>query len=243
VQQARTSPRVYRLRMSRDWISRKGPKRKRHTTLVFVLRNPSVVEFVVVRVSPDCRRIGRFRVVGRRGVNRVRLGPRVGRHSLRPGTYRLVARAVPGGRTVVDTRLVVVRRPNRAEIAAARSADTCTSAEMSAQSGQDAAPGGGSGAGGPTGAKAAVPAKAKPARHQGVLGAKFARKAVEAVRHVPLWLYALLALAIVLLAAAALPLRAAPTRGAASTLARHRGVLALAGAVTLVAVMVTYVLL
>ena len=245
MQQARTSPRVYRLRMSRDWISRKGPSRKRHTTLVFVLRNPSVVEFVVVRVSPDCRRIGRFRVVGRQGVNRVRLGPRVGRHSLRPGTYRLVARAVPGGRTVVNARLVVVRRPNRDEIAAARGADTCTPAALSEQSGQATAAAGGSGsrAGGPTGSKAAVPAKAKPARHQGVLGAKFARKAVEAVRHVPLWLYALLALAIVLLAAAALPLRAAPTRGAASTLARHRGVLALAGAVTLVAVMVTYVLL
>ena len=59
----------------------------------------------------------------------------------------------------------------------------------------------------------------------------------------PVWLYALLALAIVLLAAAALPLRAAPSTGTASVLARHRGVLALAGAAMLVAVMVAYVLL
>ena len=46
-----------------------------------------------------------------------------------------------------------------------------------------------------------------------------------------------------LLAAAALPLRAAPSTGTASVLARHRGVLALAGAGTLIVVMAAYVLL
>jgi hypothetical protein len=236
---------VYRLRTSRDWIAKRGPKRQRHTTLVFVLRNPSLVRFDVVQVSPDCRRFAHFRVVGHRGVNRVRLGPRVGRHTLRPGTYKLIARAVPGGRTVVDTRLVVVRTANRDQIEQARGADTCPKAARS--SGQSTAAGASSSTAGPTGSgfsKTAAAEKSQPARqHQGVLGAKFARKAVEAARSVPLWLYLLLVLAIALLAAAALPLRAAPTTGAASALARHRGVLAVAGAATLVAVMVTYVLL
>jgi hypothetical protein len=229
--------------LSRDWISKRGPKRRRHTTIVFRLRNPSLVRFIVVQVSPGCRRVARFRVVGHRGVNRVRLGPRVGKHSLRPGTYRLIARAIPGGRTVVDTRLVVVRHANRDEIEAARAADTCTPAARLAATGSARAFGTSGKDSGPTGSTTANAAKPKPARHQGVLGTKFVRKAAEAASHVPLWLYLLLGLAIVLLAAAALPLRAAPTRGAASTLARHRGVLALAGAVTLVAVMVTYVLL
>ena len=239
---------VYRLRTSRDWIARRGPKRQRHTTLVFVLRNPSLVRFVVVQISPDCRRFAHFRVVGHRGVNRVRLGPRVGRHTLRPGTYKLVARAVPGGRTVVDTRLVVVRTANPAQIEHAREEDTCPTAAGSSTGsaglGAAGSSGGGQAISAPGSSKsAAAAARSKPARHQGVLAAKFARKAVDAARSVPLWLYALLILAIALLAAAALPLRAASTTGAASALARHRGVLAVAGAATLVAVMVAYVLL
>jgi len=240
---------VYRLRTSRDWIAKRGPKRQRHTTLVFVLRNPSLVRFVVVQISPDCRRFAHFRVVGHRGVNRVQLGPRIGRHTLRPGTYKLVARAVPGGRTVVDTRLVVVRTANRAQIEHARGEDTCPTAAGSSAGSAGLGASGSSGARGQavsapgTSKTATAAATSKPARHQGVLGARFARKAVKAASSVPLWLYALLLLAIVLLAVAALPLRAAPSTGTASVLARHRGVLALAGAAMLVAVMVVYVLL
>ncbi|HEY7148310.1 MAG TPA: hypothetical protein VH420_02590, partial [Gaiellaceae bacterium] len=167
---------------------------------------------------------------------------RVGRHSLRPGTYRLIARAVPGGRKVVDTRLVVVRRANRDAIEAARGADTCAPAASSS----DTAAAGSTGTG--TSAKPGTPAaanaaKPKPSRHRGVLGARFARKAAEAASRVPVWLYLLLALAIGLLAAASLPLRAAPGNRTASVLARHRGALAIAGAATLVGVMVAYVLL
>ena len=208
-----------------------------------MLRNPSLVEFVVVEVSPDCRRVARFRVVGHRGVNRVRLGPRVGRHTLRPGTYKLLARAVPGGRTVVDTRLVVVQTVDREQIREARRADTCAPASRSSARAAAAVAGSSSTAGPAGSSKTAAAAKPRPARHQGVLGAKFARKAVEAARTVPLWLYALLLLAIALLAAAALPLRPSSTSGTASALARHRGTIALAGAATLVAVTVAYVLL
>ena len=107
--------RVYRLRLARDWISRSGPHRHRRTTLVFVLRRPALVEFVVVQVSPACRRIGTFRVRGHRGVNRVRLGGRVAHHLLGPGTYRIVARRGLGGK-VVDTQLVVVQNAKRANL-------------------------------------------------------------------------------------------------------------------------------
>jgi hypothetical protein len=237
--------------MSRDWISKRGPKRHRHTTITFVLLHPSLVRFVVVEISPFCRRVAHFRVVGRQGVNTVRLGSRIGRHSLRPGTYKLVARSIPGGRRVVDTRLVVVRRASQDRIAAARGANTCATSSAAAAASSagvagSASSGSGSSSGssgGPsTGSKTETHAKSKPPRHRGVLGARFAQKAVNAASHVPLWLYALLVLAIILLAAAALPLRAAPD-GAASALARHRGALALAGAATLVVVTVMYVLL
>jgi hypothetical protein len=209
-----------------------------------VLRKPSLVEFVVVEVSPDCRRVARFLVVGHRGVNRVRLGPRVGHHTLRPGTYKLLARAVPGGRTVVDTRLVVVQTVDREQIREARRADTCAPAShSSARAGASGGSGSSSAAAPADSSKTPAAAKPKPARHQGVLGAKFARKAVEAARTVPLWLDGLLLLSIALLAAAALPLRPSSTSGTASALDRHRGTIALAGAATLVAVTVAYVLL
>ena len=205
--------------------------------MIFVLRNPSLVQFVVVEISPDCRRVARFRVEGHRGVNRVRLGPRVGRHSLRPGTYRLVARAVPGGRQVVDTRLVVVRRANRAQIEAARGADTCVSASGGATDGAAGLTGSRS-TSGPTGSKTASASgsKEKPARHQGVLGAKFTRKAVEAASHVPLWLFALVGLAIVLLAAGAFLPKVGPAGLAASL------VFGLTGAMVLLVAMVAYII-
>jgi hypothetical protein len=203
--------RVYRLRLARDWISRSGPNKQRRTTLVFVLRRRTVVELVVIRVAPNCRRIGRFRVQGHRGVNRVRLGSRVGRHSLSPGTYRIVARTLPGGRTISDTRLVVVERASRGEIRAARGADACPRAAASGSVS--------TATGTPAGSRpgAAEPDKrAQPSRHRGVLGEKFARRAISAARDVPLWLYLLLTLAIVLLAAAALFPKAAPAGLAAS---------------------------
>jgi hypothetical protein len=75
-----------------------------------------------------------------------------------------------------------------------------------------------------------------------VLGARFTRRAVDAVTSIPLWLYVLLALAIALLAVAALPLRATPNGRAAVLLAHRRGMIALAGAAVLVAVTVSYVL-
>jgi hypothetical protein len=198
------------------------------------------VRFVVVRVSPDCRRVAHFRVVGREGVNRIRLGPRVGRHTLRPGTYRLVARAVPGGRKVVDARLVVARRANRDEIEAARGADTCTPADGASNALGAASAGSGAGGGPSTGSDASTAqsgARSKPARHGGVLAARFARRAVDAARDVPLWLYGLALLSIILLAIGAFLPKAAP-RGLATSM-----VVGMTGAAVLLIAMAAYVLL
>ena len=115
--------RVYRLHLARDWISRTGPHRR--TKLVFILRRRALVEFVVLELAPDCRRVGRFRVRGHRGVNRVRIPARVGGERLTPGTYTVVARAIPSGRTVGRARLVVVDRASRDQIRAARNANSC----------------------------------------------------------------------------------------------------------------------
>jgi hypothetical protein len=196
--------RVHGLRLTRDWIAISGPKKQRRTTLVFVLRRPALVEFVIVRVSPDCRRIGRFRVRGHRGVNRIRLRGRIGRHSLAPGTYRFVARTLPGGRTVVDTRLVVVQQPSRSKIRSARGANTCPRSAVS---------GSGSGTTGPTAGSRPEPAgdqRKQPARDRSVLGERFARRVFSPVGGIPVWLIALSTLAVGMLLTAALQPKAAP---------------------------------
>ena len=100
--------------------------------LVFRLGRAAPVEFMVVQVAPDCRRVGRFRVAGHPGVNRVRFRGRVGGRPLGPGTYRIKARTLPRGRAVVDTKFVVVERPERRVIVSSRGADACGSRQDSA---------------------------------------------------------------------------------------------------------------
>jgi hypothetical protein len=198
--------RVHRLHLTRDWISIGGPRKHRRTTLVFVLRAPALVEFVVVRVSPDCRRIGRFRVRGHRGVNRIRLRGRIGRHSLAPGTYTFVARTLPRGRTVVDTRLVVVQRSSRREIRAARDANACPRAS-------DSGSGAITGATDPTASSRPETTGDKGrqrAQDRGVLGERTSRLEYSPVEGVPVWLIALSTLAVGLLLTAALHPKAAP---------------------------------
>jgi len=230
--------RVYRLRLARDWISRSGPRRHRRTILVFVLRHPALVEFVVVQVSPACRRVGTFHVRGHRGVNRVRFGDRIGHHLLGSGTYRIVARG-RGGRRVVDTRLVVVQNAKHANLRAARNANTCPpgidpslvpATVGSSRTGDPNPATGGSAAVGPE------KAKAPRTRHRAVLGARFAKKAVAAASSVPLWLYGLALLSIILLAVGAFLPKAA-ARGLAASM-----VVGMTGAALLLIAMVAYVL-
>jgi hypothetical protein len=190
--------RVHRLHLTRDWISIGGTRKHRGTTLVFVLRAPALVEFVVVRVSPDCRRIGRFRVRGHRGVNRIRLRGHIGRHSLAPGTYTFGARTLPGGRTVVDTRLVVVKRSSRPEIRAAPDANACLRASSS---------GGGATSGAtdpPAGSRRAGDKGVQRGRDRGVLGERIARLPYSPGEGVPDWLIVLSTLAVGFLLTAAL---------------------------------------
>jgi len=237
--------RVYRLRFSRDWIARRGPRRRRQTTLTFTLRKPALVDFVVIQVAPECRRVGRFRVKGRAGRNRVRFRGRIGRRMLGPGTYRIRARTARGAR-VVDARLVIVKRANKNEIANARSADACASAAGHSTS-SGSTTGGGTGqaststvasSGSATSGKSAT--KSAPRSH-GVLGTHFT-KAVSTVKSIPLILWVVLALAIGLLAVASFPLQATPNRRAAAILVNRRGLIALAGAAALAVAMVAYVL-
>jgi hypothetical protein len=194
-----------RLRLARDWISYGGPRGQRRTTLVFVLRRPAVVELVLLQVAPDCRRVGRLRVRGHRGINRLRLRTSIGRQRLAPGTYTVVVRALPSGRTVGRARLIVVDRASKGEIRAARGADSCTArAELgNAASGPNQPPAGAIGV-------SHEPKRAQPTRHRGVLGARFGRAAFSAADDVPLWVYVLLALAIALLGAAAFLPRTEP---------------------------------
>jgi hypothetical protein len=203
---ATSRARLHGFRLTRDWISIGGPKKQRRTTLVFVLQRPALVEFVVARVSPDCRRVGRFRVRGHRGVNRIPLNRSIRGNSLAPGTYRFIARALPSGRTVGDTRLVVVQRPSRREIRAARGANACPPASDS-----------GTGTGTITGttdpradsrSETTRDEGTQRGRDRGVLGERIARLAYSPGEGVPVWLIGLSTLAVGFLLAAALQPRA-----------------------------------
>jgi hypothetical protein len=233
-QRAGTSTRrVYRLHLARDWITRSGPNNRRRTTLVFVLHRRMVVEFIVIQIAPDCRRIGRFRVRGHRGVNRVQLRGRLGRHSLAPGTSRILARALPGGRTISETRLVIVQDMSQRAIRAARGANACPRAAVSGNGSMSGAPDP------PAGSRPGVAGRektAKPAQHRGVLGAKFARRAFSAAKRVPLWLDLLFGFAVAMLMAAALLPKAAPAGLTASL------VCGLTGAAALLLVTIVYAL-
>jgi hypothetical protein len=206
--------------------------------LVFRLRKPGLVEFLVVQIAPVCDRIGRFRIFGRAGVNRVPVRARVARRPLAPGAYRIVARTVPRGRHVTSTNLVVVSRPNGSEISTLRHADACAAAPTAQGAATSAAAKSGPSA---TALKKQSATKSR-SRDHGVLGTRFTKRAFETAKNAPALLYALLLVAICLLAIAAVPPRVAPSNRSAAVLARSRGPLALAGASALLGTMVAWVL-
>ena len=225
--------------MVRAWISRSGPSAQRQTTFVFRLSGSAIVELVVTRLAPDCRVVGKFRVAGRAGLNRVRFRGRIGRRVLRAGTYRVTARTLgPGGATPVRVQLVIVGRPNPLpeELAAARASNACVAVDRRGGSSAEA---GGTGptANTPTGGDS----ESTLTRVSGALGVQFT-KAVDAVQGVPTFLFFVLGLAIALLGLAALPGRLAPSLRLHKVLAYHREKVALAGTVTLIAAAITYVI-
>jgi hypothetical protein len=207
--------------------------------LLFRLSRPALVELLFTRIAPDCRFVGRLRVAGRAGLNRVRFRGRIGRRVLPAGTYRVTARTLrPRGSTNMQTRLVIVGRPNPAsgELAAARAANACAAGARDDESVTGvAAP--------TTGAadRGAPESESIFDRAVGVLGAQFTR-AVELVQAVPPFLFVILALAIALLTLAATPLRATPSLRLRKLLAYHRELVALAGTIAVIGVTITYVI-
>ena len=249
----RRPSRAVRVTSSRAWISTSGPRKRKQTTLTFVLSKPSLVEFVLVRVAPDCRRVGRFRVNGHTGTNRVSFRGRINRRALRPGTYLIRAHALPArGKPLSETKLVIFKRkPLPEELAAAQASNTCGGSDGTGSSATSSGGTGPSGAVGKDGklrisrgGEGSGPIRLdryKGDTPTGVLGVRFTR-AADAVKEVPALLFVLLGVAIGLLAAAAMPLRFVPSARMAAVLAYRRTVVAMAGAVTLASVAVVYAL-
>lgn len=234
---------------SREWISSSGPRSRRQTILTFVLSKPALVEFVLIRVAPDCRPVGRFRVNGHAGKNRVRFRGRIKGRALRPGTYVIRARTLPARKALTETKLVIFkRRPLPEELAAAQASNTCGSSDGDTSS--SSALGGGAGPLGSNDGKLKVqrggegsePIRVGSSKNPlGVLGVRFTR-AADAVKEVPAFLVVLLGIAIGLLAVAAMPHRFVPSARIAAVLAYRRTFVALAGAITLASVAVVYAL-
>jgi hypothetical protein len=204
---------------------------------MFVLTRPALVELVVFQVAPECRRIGRFRVRGHPGLNRVPFRGRVDRRQLGPGTYRISARLLPGRRAVLDTRVVVVTRANKREIVAARRENACTGPAFQAFAAQGSSAGWAPQAKDLAGGTKTAKKPSSSNRRHGVLGARFTWTQAGTSG----WLLVLLGLGIALLAVSALPTRARSMR-TAQLLARGRGTMALGGAATLVGITVAYLL-
>jgi hypothetical protein len=212
-------------------------------TLRFFLSKPALVEFLLVRVAPDCRPVARFLVKGRAGTNRVRFRGRIRGRALRPGTYVIRARTLPAGKALAETKLVIFKRkPLPRELAAAQAANACgISDRAEGMSSARALPGGTKPTGGADKSKLEVSRGNRGKTPLGVLGVRFTR-AADAVKDVPALVFVLLGIAIGLLAAAAMPLRFLPDGRLAALLAYQRTSVALAGAITLASVALVYAL-
>jgi len=107
------------VRATRTRFSTRGPKAQRGTVIRFRLGKPGTVE-LVVRGGSACTVIGRKRVRGHSGVNRVHSKGRVNGRPLTAGKYTMTVVVVrPGHRTRVGTLAVEVvpsrRRLTRAQ--------------------------------------------------------------------------------------------------------------------------------
>jgi hypothetical protein len=241
---ATSGPRVEHFNSSRPWIGTKGPKRRRVTTLTFVLPVATRVIFTVNQVSPVCRGIGHFSVAGHAGLNRVRFAGRVHHQRLSPGTYRIAARTA-AGRILRRIILVVVggSAPSHAELQSLRAANSCAAAATAGTRTSS------------SGSSTSLPKQPLPSpmsqapkissglgvthgpnMHAGVLATSVERTA-RAIR--PL-LVALLGLSVLLLALASVPRVAVAEPRLNYMLARHRLEIAGLGAAALIAVAITF---
>lgn len=193
-------------------------------------------------LEPVCRIVGRYRLTASRGVNRLRLPKRIGTTKLGVGTYALLGRTLRG-RKVFDIVAAVHRKQGRL-LARVRhtSASACTTTEAAGVVGVSLTRLGTTASEAATGARRTAspasvfkpPAVSAPRPHRSPLvrAATF-DNAPLAIR--PL-LYALLAISIGLLAAAAAPNTVMPAGAAAAFVASKRAYLAAAGIWLLVVV-------
>lgn len=192
---------------------------------VFRLTRPVRVEVVVERAA-NCAVVRKFRMRGRAGLNRVAL------RRLQPGIYRVTVRT---RREIARRAQIAVMAKGRVRLLRGRVWQPCAAPSTDRPRAAIASS--------PI-AAAAPPAppqrpKSRVDRTTDVLGATFTR-AVELVESVPPFLFAILAVAIALLALAVLPTRAAPSLRVAALLAYHRALFVLAGAIALIGTVVTY---
>src|SRR5262245_41312639 len=98
-----------RLRATRTRFSTRGPKTQRGTVIRFQLREPGKVELVIRASGSACTVVGRKRVRGHAGRNRVPFNGRVNGRRLPAGKYTIVVAVVRDGhRTQVGTLAVEI---------------------------------------------------------------------------------------------------------------------------------------
>jgi hypothetical protein len=204
------------------------------------------VFFVVKQISPVCRAIGRFTVLGHPGLNRVRFAGRVNGRELEAGTYRISA-GTRLRRLVRRVTVVIVSGgvPSRAQLASARSANVCPALRgialaAASVTGTSETAGGADvlSSGERSAPSVSAPTKGSNVHSGAVLGSSV-EKTARALRPV---LVALLALAILLLGLASLPQPAVPGPHLGSLLGRHRMEIVAVGTVALVGGIVALIL-
>jgi hypothetical protein len=208
---------------------------------------------IVVRVdqvAPACRYAGKFLVRGHAGRNLVRFRGRLRGRSLQPGTYRLIAhprgqRAHPLERATV----VILARPpgGAAEVRAAQARNECPAGVSPSHVQFTAAAPAADDTGSAKGVAGATTGGARGGLldADGPIGRPLGQAAgtiEEAARSIPPALFAMAALAVLLLAIASMPQLGASSR-ASALLVHRRASIAVAGGLALLTTIATYLVL
>lgn len=219
---------VISLRTARPFLSLHGPKAHRAAILVFRLRQAARVRFTVVEVYPRCRVVGSFTVQGHLGVNRFRFNGRVHGTKLSTGTYQIGLRTKRDRLLRVTIAIFDAPVASPSAVAAARKRNACGSTAVFSPFAGSTFPPRIEGA-----LTTAAASSTRPTSHH-VLGVDLTapRRIAKEIGNNPLALAAL-GLAVLLLAAAAVPRTATPGGRTADLLVRERSALVLSGAVAL----------
>jgi hypothetical protein len=235
--------RISRVRTSRGWIARRGPARSRGVSLSFWLSAPGVVVIRVDKLAPRCASVGAFRIRGHAGRNVIRFRGRLHGRKLHPGTYRLLVHPrAQRAHVLTGVTIVILDRPTApAHLASAHAANACPKGLSPFQrEAAHATPKH------PTGGVAGVTASEHPREpDEGAFSAPVTaavRTLNDAAKGIPPALFAMAALAVLLLGVASMP-QPIRTSRAGAMLVHKRGSIALAGAAALAMAIATYLLL